>query len=117
MDEAILLADRVVMEDLNGQSRVEMVYDSQGRIDREIQGAHEVRSRYNGRGQRTGIAYPNNGRAFSFVRDGMSRLRRIEESGALVSTLDLELARRHRASWGFFRDRRPQLYGRICEDI
>ena len=40
-----------------------------------------------------------------------------DESGALVSTLDLEAGRRHRASWGFFRDRRPQLYGRICEDI
>jgi len=40
-----------------------------------------------------------------------------EESGALVATLDLSAAARHRASWGFFRDRRPQLYGRICEDI
>ncbi|HSG57827.1 MAG TPA: N-carbamoylputrescine amidase [Paracoccaceae bacterium] len=39
------------------------------------------------------------------------------ETGALVTTLDLEAARRHRASWGFFRDRRPQLYGRIAEDI
>ncbi|WP_305097029.1 N-carbamoylputrescine amidase [Croceibacterium aestuarii] len=40
-----------------------------------------------------------------------------EETGALVTTLDLEAGRKHRASWGFFRDRRPQLYGRICEDI
>ncbi|HYD25291.1 MAG TPA: N-carbamoylputrescine amidase [Croceibacterium sp.] len=40
-----------------------------------------------------------------------------EESGALVATLDLAAAARHRASWGFFRDRRPQLYGRICEDV
>ena len=39
------------------------------------------------------------------------------ESGALVTTLDLAAAAKHRASWGFFRDRRPQLYGRICEDI
>ena len=39
------------------------------------------------------------------------------ETGALVATLDLAAAARHRASWGFFRDRRPQLYGRICEDI
>jgi len=39
------------------------------------------------------------------------------ESGVLVATLDLAAAARHRASWGFFRDRRPQLYGRICEDI
>ena len=40
-----------------------------------------------------------------------------QETGVLVSTFDLEAARRHRASWGFFRDRRPQLYGRIAEDI
>ena len=40
-----------------------------------------------------------------------------EETGALIATLDLTAAARHRASWGFFRDRRPQLYGRICEDI
>ena len=40
-----------------------------------------------------------------------------EEHGALVATLDLAAAAKHRASWGFFRDRRPQLYGRICEDV
>jgi N-carbamoylputrescine amidase len=40
-----------------------------------------------------------------------------EDVGALVVELDLAAARRHRASMGFFRDRRPQLYGRICEDI
>ena len=39
------------------------------------------------------------------------------ESGVLVTTLDLERARRHRAGMGFFRDRRPQLYGRIAQDI
>ncbi|WP_340588724.1 N-carbamoylputrescine amidase [Erythrobacter alti] len=40
-----------------------------------------------------------------------------QESGVLSATLDLDAARQHRASWGFFRDRRPQLYDRICEDI
>lgn len=79
------LSDRVIMEDLNGRSQVEMVYDSQGRIDREIQGGHEVKSRYNGRGQRVGIEYPNNARSFTFVRDGMSRLRNIEENGARIA--------------------------------
>jgi N-carbamoylputrescine amidase len=39
------------------------------------------------------------------------------ETGTLVATLDLAAAATHRASWGFFRDRRPQLYGRIAEDI
>ena len=40
-----------------------------------------------------------------------------QEQGALVATLDLEQARRHRAGMGFFRDRRPELYGRISSDI
>ena len=39
------------------------------------------------------------------------------ESGALTATIDLARAAKHRAGMGFFRDRRPQLYGRICEDI
>ena len=40
-----------------------------------------------------------------------------EETGVLVATLDLAEAAKHRAGMGFFRDRRPQLYGRIAEDI
>lgn len=40
-----------------------------------------------------------------------------EESGVLVHRLDLARAARHRAGMGFFRDRRPQLYTRICQDI
>ncbi|QIG53956.1 N-carbamoylputrescine amidase [Altererythrobacter sp. BO-6] len=40
-----------------------------------------------------------------------------EEEGVLVARLDLDQAAKHRAGMGFFRDRRPQLYGRICEDI
>jgi len=40
-----------------------------------------------------------------------------EETGVLLATLDLTAARQHRASWGFFRDRRPNLYTRIAEDI
>jgi len=39
------------------------------------------------------------------------------ESGVLVAALDLARAARHRAGMGFFRDRRPQLYGRISQDI
>lgn len=40
-----------------------------------------------------------------------------KDNGALVATLDLEQARRHRAGMGFFRDRRPDLYARIAQDI
>jgi N-carbamoylputrescine amidase len=39
------------------------------------------------------------------------------QAGALIATLDLEQARIHRAGMGFFRDRRPELYGRIAQDI
>ncbi|UIP07635.1 N-carbamoylputrescine amidase [Erythrobacter sp. SDW2] len=39
------------------------------------------------------------------------------EEGVLVVTLDLDQAAKHRAGMGFFRDRRPQLYSRICEDV
>jgi len=40
-----------------------------------------------------------------------------EETGVLTATLDLDRARKHRAGMGFFRDRRPELYGRLVEDI
>lgn len=40
-----------------------------------------------------------------------------EETGVLIARIDLARAARHRAGMGFFRDRRPQLYGRICQDI
>jgi N-carbamoylputrescine amidase len=39
-----------------------------------------------------------------------------DESGVLVATVDVEQAKRHRAAFGFFRDRRPELYGRLVED-
>jgi N-carbamoylputrescine amidase len=39
------------------------------------------------------------------------------ETGIMVATFDLDLARTNRAAMGFFRDRRPELYGRLVEDI
>ena len=39
------------------------------------------------------------------------------ETGVITAELDLDQARRHRAAFGFFRDRRPDLYGRITQDI
>ncbi|MES2493999.1 MAG: N-carbamoylputrescine amidase [Pseudomonadota bacterium] len=39
------------------------------------------------------------------------------ETGVLSAKLDLARAARHRAGMGFFRDRRPQLYTRIAQDI
>ena len=39
-----------------------------------------------------------------------------EDSGVLLAGLDLDTAARHRAGMGFFRDRRPDLYGRLASD-
>jgi N-carbamoylputrescine amidase len=38
------------------------------------------------------------------------------EEGVIVYELDLAEAARRRAAFGFFRDRRPELYGRLCQD-
>ena len=39
------------------------------------------------------------------------------ETGVLTATIDLDRVKRHRAAFGFFRDRRPELYGRLTQDI
>jgi N-carbamoylputrescine amidase len=40
-----------------------------------------------------------------------------DESGVLVATFDLDEIAKNRAAFGFFRDRRPELYGRLVSDI
>ena len=40
-----------------------------------------------------------------------------QETGVLTARLDLSRAAMHRAGMGFFRDRRPQLYGRLAQDL
>jgi N-carbamoylputrescine amidase len=37
--------------------------------------------------------------------------------GRVLATFDLDLAAKHRAAFGFFRDRRPELYARLALDI
>ncbi len=39
------------------------------------------------------------------------------ESGVLVAQFDLAEVAKNRAAFGFFRDRRPELYGRLVEDV
>ncbi|TXG81430.1 MAG: N-carbamoylputrescine amidase [Sphingomonadales bacterium] len=39
------------------------------------------------------------------------------ETGVLTATFDLDVIRQHRFAFGFFRDRRPDLYGRLTQDI
>ena len=56
----------------------------------------------------------------SFIADEWGDLTQAfgaSETGALVETIDLDRAAKHRAGMGFFRDRRPQLYGRLVEDV
>ena len=48
--------------------------------------------------------------------DILAELDRTEE-GVITATLDLDRVKRHRAAFGFFRDRRPELYGRLVQDI
>ena len=63
--------------------------------------------------------YHGGGQAFygsSFICDHrgdlLAELGRDEE-GVVTATVDLDFLARHRAAWGFFRDRRPDLYGAL----
>jgi N-carbamoylputrescine amidase len=37
------------------------------------------------------------------------------DTGFITASFDLDLVRKNRASFGFFRDRRPELYGPLTE--
>jgi N-carbamoylputrescine amidase len=69
---------------------------------------------------RVGIEHGQTFYGTSFITDErgdiLAELDR-EEEGVIIATLDLERVKRHRAAFGFFRDRRPELYGRLVEDI
>ena len=43
------------------------------------------------------------------IVDGLGR----DEDGVVLGTFDLDFIATHRAAWGFFRDRRPDLYGSL----
>ncbi|HQP19225.1 MAG TPA: nitrilase-related carbon-nitrogen hydrolase, partial [Phenylobacterium sp.] len=64
--------------------------------------------------------YPGGGQGFygsSFIADHrgdlVSEFGRDDE-GVLTATFDLDFLARHRAAWGFFRDRRTDLYGALA---
>ena len=63
--------------------------------------------------------YPGGGQTFygsSFISDHrgdlVAQLGRADE-GVIGATFDLDFINTHRAAWGFFRDRRPDLYGAL----
>jgi N-carbamoylputrescine amidase len=68
---------------------------------------------------RVGVEHDQTFYGTSFIADErgdiLAELDR-EEEGVITATLDLDRVKRHRAAFGFFRDRRPELYGRLVED-
>jgi N-carbamoylputrescine amidase len=65
--------------------------------------------------------YPNGGQQFygsSFIAnhrgDLVSALGRADE-GIVQASFDLDFLATHRAAWGFFRDRRADLYGALAQ--
>ncbi len=40
-----------------------------------------------------------------------------DDEGVITATINLAIVKRHRAAFGFFRDRRPDLYGRLVADV
>ena len=65
--------------------------------------------------------YPNGGQQFygsSFIADHRGDLVAAvgrEDEGVLSATFDLDFLATHRAAWGFFRDRRTDLYGALTQ--
>jgi N-carbamoylputrescine amidase len=65
--------------------------------------------------------YPNGGQLFygsSFIADHRGELTAAfgrEDEGVLTAEFDLDFLGTHRAAWGFFRDRRPDLYGALTQ--
>ncbi len=65
--------------------------------------------------------YPNGGQLFygsSFISDHRGDLVAAfgrEDQGVLTASFDLDFLATHRAAWGFFRDRRPDLYGALTQ--
>ena len=63
--------------------------------------------------------YPGGGQRFygsSFISDHRGDLTAQfgpDDEGVIATEVDLDFLRTHRAAWGFFRDRRPDLYGAL----
>ena len=68
---------------------------------------------------RTGVEEGQSFYGHSFICDHFGEIRSElgeGEEGVMVEELDLARAREKRAAFGFFRDRRPELYGRLAVD-
>ncbi|VXC69919.1 N-carbamoylputrescine amidase [Sphingomonas sp. T1] len=69
---------------------------------------------------RVGVEHGQTFYGTSFIADErgdiLAELGRDDE-GVITATIDLDIVKRHRAAFGFFRDRRPELYGRLVADV
>ncbi len=69
---------------------------------------------------RVGVEHGQTFYGTSFIADErgdiLAELGRDNE-GVITATINLDIVKRHRAAFGFFRDRRPDLYGRLVQDI
>jgi N-carbamoylputrescine amidase len=69
---------------------------------------------------RVGVEHGQTFYGTSFIADErgdiLAELGRDDE-GVITATIDLDIVKRHRAAFGFFRDRRPDLYGRLVADV
>ncbi len=69
---------------------------------------------------RVGVEHGQTFYGTSFIADErgdiLTELGRDDE-GVITATIDLDIVKRHRAAFGFFRDRRPDLYGRLVADV
>jgi N-carbamoylputrescine amidase len=69
---------------------------------------------------RVGVEHGQTFYGTSFIADErgdiLAELGRDDE-GVITATIDLDIVKRHRAAFGFFRDRRPDLYGRLVQDF
>lgn len=57
---------------------------------------------------------------YTNFRDGCREIQAAmgrEEEGFITADFDLDQLMEDRLSWGLFRDRRPEMYGKICSAI
>jgi predicted amidohydrolase len=65
---------------------------------------------------RTGLEEGQSFYGHSFICDHFGEILQEMPEGVLVQRLDLARAAEKRVAFGFFRDRRPELYGRLARD-
>ena len=79
-------------------------------------GEERVKSCEENAGQKSSLLFYG----FSFITDGCGEIQAAmgrEKEGFIAADFDLDRLMEDRLSWGLFRDRRPEMYGKICSAI